>query len=1046
LAIALAVAVALPAAVPDRVDYNFHVKPILSDRCYQCHGPDQGNRQADLRLDTKDGLFAAVASSDATHVVKPGDLGHSAMAQRIATTDGDLRMPPPDSKLSLTAEEIATIRRWIEQGAQWKQHWSFIPLTAVAVSEVQRRDWPRNEIDRFVLARLEVEGLAPAPEADRQRLIRRLSFDLTGVGPTLAEIDQFLADDSADAYERLVGRLLASERFGERLAVDWLDAARYADTYGYQADVYRAVWPYRDWIIRAFNANLPYDQFLTWQLAGDLLPAPTRDQLIATAFNRMHRQTNEGGSIEEEFRVDYVCDRTNTLGAALLGLTMECARCHDHKYDPISQQNYYQLFSFFNNIDECGLYSHFTDAMPNPTLLLTTDDQQLRLDNLRQQIEQAEQQLAALAAGRRTAFEQWLTADRGSPEIRGLIGDYPLEAIESGKLANRAAPDKPAKVFEEPQVVPGQVGNGLKLSGENNVTTPLGGDFGRNQPFSIALWINTPDVKDRAVIFHRSRAWTDAGSRGYELLLEDGRLSAALIHFWPGNAIRIRTSEPIATGQWLHVVMAYDGSSRAAGLTLYVHGRPAECTVVRDNLFKEITGGGGNELTLGQRFRDRGFKDGLVDELKIFDRRLTAIETAHVYDGRSLSETLAVPADSLTDAQKQALFDCYLARVDQPYRDAVGALAELRKQRSAVIDSVPELMVMHEMAQPRPAFLLRRGAYDAPGEQVQPGVPASLLPWADTWPKNRLGLAQWLTDPRHPLTARVAVNRFWQMLFGRGIVTTPEDFGSQGQLPSHPELLDWLAKSFLDSGWDVKALTKRIVMSATYRQDSDGSAELVARDPENVLLARGPRYRLAAEMIRDNALFASGLLVPRVGGPPVKPYQPAGLWEEKSGAKYDRDVGEGSHRRSLYTFWKRTSPPPAMVTLDAAKREVCVVKRATTSTPLQALVLLNDPQYVEAARALAQRAMTEGGRQVADRLTWTFRTLTSRPPAAAELEVLKQLWGEQREAFAAQPDAARQFLGIGDHPRDEQLDATELAALAVVAKAIMNFDETVTKR
>jgi hypothetical protein len=468
--------------------------------------------------------------------------------------------------------------------------------------------------------------------------------------------------------------------------------------------------------------------------------------------------------------------------------------------------------------------------------------------------------------------------------------------------------------------------------------------------------------------------------------------------------------------------------------------------VVRDNLFKEITGGGSSELTLGQRFRDRGFKNGLVDELKIFDRCLTAIEAAHVCDGRSLSETLVVPAGSLTAEQKQALFDYYLARIDPSYREAVTALAELRKQRSAVIDSVPELMVMHELAQPRPAFLLKRGAYDAPGEQVQPGVPASLLPWADAWPKNRLGLAQWLTDPRHPLTARVAVNRFWQLLLGRGIVTTPEDLGSQGQLPSHPELLDWLAQSFIDSGWDVKALAKRIVMSATYRQDSDCPAELFARDPENVLLARGPRYRLAAEMIRDNALFASGLLAPRVGGPPVKPYQPAGLWEEKSGARYDRDTGEGSHRRSLYTFWKRTSPPPAMVTLDAAKREVCVVKRATTSTPLQALVLLNDPQYVEAARVLAQRATTEGGPQVADRLSWTFRILTSRPPVAAELEVLKQLWDEQRQAFAAQPEAALQFLAIGDQKRDEKLDAAELAALAVVAETIMNFDETVTKR
>jgi len=1034
------------AAVPERVDFNFHIKPILSDRCFHCHGPDAGNRQADLRLDTPEGLFAEAASGDASHVVKPGAADDSEIYLRISATDEDLRMPPPESKLSLAADEVAVIRRWIEQGAEWKPHWAFIPLQTVPVPDVRRRDWPRNEIDRFVLARLEAEGIEPAPQAARQRLIRRLTFDLTGLPPTPGEIDQFLADDSPDAYERLVDRLLASERFGERMAVDWLDVARYADTYGYQADVYRAVWPYRDWVVRAFNANLPYDQFITWQLAGDLLPGPTRDQVIATAFNRMHRQTNEGGSIEEEFRVDYVSDRTNTLGAALLGLTMECARCHDHKYDPISQRNYYQLFSFFNNIDECGLYSHFTDAVPNPTLLLTTDDQQQRLDSLNAQLERAETQLSVLAEHRREAFDRWLTGERGQPEVPGLIGDYPFEVIESGKLENRAAGERPAKVFEDPQIVPGRVGMALQLSGENNVTTPVGGDFGRHQPFSIALWINTPDIKDRAVIFHRSRAWTDAGSRGYELLLEDGYLSAALIHFWPGNAIRIRTTDAIAVGRWVHVVIAYDGSSRAAGLTLYADGRPADRTVVRDNLFKEITGGGANELTLGQRFRDRGFKNGLVDELKVFDRSLTAIEAAQIYDGRTLAETLAVPAGELTEEQKRDLFAYYLAHQVQRYREALAASSELRRQRNAVIDSVPELMVMQEMPDPRATYLLQRGEYDARGELVQPGVPEGILPWRDAWPPNRLGLAQWLTDPRHPLTSRVAVNRFWQLLFGRGIVATPEDFGSQGELPTHPELLDALATSLVDSGWDVKALIKRIVTSATYRQESDCVPDRYVRDPENTLLARGPSYRWPAEMLRDQALFAGGLLVPQVGGPPVKPYQPAGLWEEKSGAKYDRDVGQGSHRRSLYTFWKRTSPPPAMVTLDAAKREVCVVKRATTTTPLQALVLLNDPQYVEAARALAERAMTEGGAELDDRLAFTFRTLTSRHPAAAEMDVLQRLFAEQHQDFADRPEAVQQFLAIGDHPRNESLDATELAALAVVAAAVMNLDETVMKR
>jgi hypothetical protein len=630
--------------------------------------------------------------------------------------------------------------------------------------------------------------------------------------------------------------------------------------------------------------------------------------------------------------------------------------------------------------------------------------------------------------------------------ISGLIGDYPFEAIDSGKIANRAAADKPAKAFEDPQVVPGPVGNGLRLSGENNVTTAVGGDFTRHDPFSIALWINTPDHKDRAVIWHRSRAWTDAGSRGYELLLEDGRLSAALVHFWPGNAIRIRAKEPLAVGQWTHVVVASDGSSRAAGLALYVNGQRADCDVVRDNLFKDITGGGASELTLGQRFRDRGFKNGLVDDLQIFDRCLTAIEAQQIGDGQTLNETLKRPADQLAADQKQTLFPYYLANFDAPYREALAALRQLRQQRDAAVDPVPELMVMQEMAEPRPTYVLQRGAYDAPGQQVFPGIPASVLPWRDQWPKNRLGLARWLTDPQHPLTARVAVNRFWLTLFRRGLVATPEDFGSQGQLPSHPELLDWLAQSFIASGWDVKGLLKRIVTSATYRQDSLCSPDVHARDPDNVLLARAPRVRLPAEVIRDTALFTSGLLVERLGGPPVKPYQPAGLWEEKSGAAYQRDEGEGSHRRSLYTFWKRTSPPPAMVTLDAAKREVCVARRQTTSTPLQALVLLNDPQYVEAARGLAERTLLEGGPQLATRLAWAFRTLTSRHPTSPESEVLQQLFEEQRQEFAARSDAAQQLLAVGDRPRNDKLDVTELAAMTVIAQAVMNFDETVMKR
>jgi hypothetical protein len=1027
-----------------KVDFNFQVRPILSDKCFKCHGPDTGNRKAGLRLDTKDGAFGE-SESGAVAVV-PGKVGESELYRRITAADETERMPPRSLGRTLSPAEIDVLRRWIEQGAEWQSHWSFRPPAAPTAPEVRRTAWPRNPIDRFVLARIEAEGRTPSPEADKERLVRRVTFDLTGLPPTLAEIDAFLADRAPGAYERLVDRLLASPRFGERMAVDWLDLARYADTHGYQADVSRATWPWRDWVVRAFNGDLPYDRFVTWELAGDLLPGATRDQVIATAFNRHHRQTNEGGSIEEEFRVEYVADRTNTFATAFLGLTLECARCHSHKYDPITQKEYYQLSAFFTSIDESGLYSHFTDATPTPALLLTTPDRDRAIAAADAKIGDAEAASARLAQSRTQAFEAWLkTPGRGrEPIVTGPIGDFPLEAIEAGKVINRADPKKPGRTSEGPELVQGRIGRGLRLGGENNVTLPLG-NFDRYQPFSLALWIKAPDYKDRAVIIHRSMAWTDAGSRGYQLLIEDGKLSVGLIHFWPGNAIGIRARQPVPIGRWTHVAIAYDGSSRAAGLALYVDGRKADCEVVRDKLTKNITGGGNDVLTVGQRFRDRGFKDGMVDEIKVFDRALTPLEVAQLHDDKALAEALALDPSRLNEAQRKGLFAYYLANVDAEYRDRLGALTALRKERSALVDPVPELMVMREMPRRRPTFLLKRGAYDAPGERAEPGTPAALLPYDASWPRNRLGLARWLTDPKHPLTARVAVNRWWQAFFGRGIVATPEDLGSQGQLPTHPELLDWLSRTFIDSGWDVKHLVRLIVTSATYRQTSDAPADRLARDPENELLARGPRLRLSAEMLRDGALAASGLLVDTIGGPPVKPYQPDGLWEEKSGATYQRDVGPGSHRRSLYTFWKRTSPPPAMLTFDATTREVCAVKRQTTATPLQSLVLLNDPQFVEAARGLARRAMTEGGSCLADRVVSLFRTTTGRRPGPREIRTLEALYRDQYGEFRSGRSDAAKLLAVGDAPRDPSLDPSEHAAMTVLAQALLNYDETVMK-
>ncbi len=685
LPLACGTAGAQAPAPAGQIRFDRDVRPILSDRCFTCHGPDAQRREADLRLDVPEGALAQL--DDTMSVIRPGSLQQSAVFQRITEADDDMRMPPVDSKLSLTSQEIDIIKRWIQQGAIWTRHWSLEPIGNPPLPPVRDQAWVRNPIDRFVLARLEAEGLAPAPAAVRQRLIRRLSLDLTGLVPTPEEVDAFLSDQRADAYERLVDRLLGSPRFGERMAVDWLDVARYADTYGYQADVHRNVWPWRDWVIQAFNDNLPYDQFITWQLAGDLLPDASQQQILATTFNRLHRQTNEGGSVEEEFRCEYVADRVNTLGTAILGLTLECARCHDHKFDPVTQQDYYQLAALFDNIDESGLYSHFTDAVPTPTLLLTDHQLQQQIDALEAEIAQLENRQRSLRphndSADSAAFQAWLQSGPHDAAVPGLIGDYPLDDLQDNKLANRVPGGEPGTLIDEPEVVAAKVGQGLKLSGEDGARLPAGGGFTRNDPFTIALWLQTPDTKDRAVIFHRSRAWTDAGSRGYQLLIEQGCLSASLIHFWPGNAIRIRTTSQLATGRWVHVAVSYDGSSRALGLAIYVDGTQADCEVVRDKLRKNITGGGATTLDIGQRFRDRGFKLGQVDEIKVFDRCLAAVEVAQLYDGHALSDLLARQLGELSPDDRQQLWEYYLQTAAEGSRQLSEQLLQLRRSAAS---------------------------------------------------------------------------------------------------------------------------------------------------------------------------------------------------------------------------------------------------------------------------------------------------------------------------------------------------------------------------
>jgi len=1011
------------------VSFNRDVRPILSDNCFQCHGPDKEARKADLRLDIRREALRVLRSQGN----KPGEL-----ERRITSTDPFTKMPPPESKRSLSKTDIDILKRWLQQGAEYETHWAFQPVRDVPVPDVKNGDRPRNAVDRFILKRLHEEGFSPSPEADRETLIRRLSFDLTGLPPTLKEIDAFLADDSPNAYEKLVDRLLAKEAYGERMTAFWLDVARYSDSYGYQVDRNRFVWPWRDWVIGAFNRNMPYDDFLMWQLAGDLLPDATAEQILATTFNRLHPQKVEGGSVPEEFRTEYVADRTHTFATAFLGLTLECARCHDHKFDPISQREYYQLFAFFNNIDEAGLYSFFTSAVPTPTLWLADDAAKQRIADARKHIAAAETKLTAIRNSRRAAFRKWLAARPDNAEIPGRVGALDFE---KGAIGGNTR-------------VPGYKGQSVRLTGDDEVHLQDVGNFRRYEPFSISLWMKAPQRFSRAVVYHRSRAWTDAGSRGYELLIDDGRLCAALVHFSPGNEIRVRTRRRIPTDQWLHVTVTYDGSSRADGLHIHINGEPADLDIVRDKLRKNITGGGHDHISLGARFRDAGFTRGLIDEFQVYSRKLTPLEIAQLHDGRSLSAALSTPVGQLTQKQRDNLYRYYLPRFDGQYREQLAALQKFRKQRSKIVDKVPEIMVMREMADRRPTHLLKRGAYDKPGERIIPKTPAVFPPFPKEAPRNRLGLARWLTDPRHPLTARVAVNHLWGIVFGRGLVRTPEDFGHQGKPPTHPALLDWLAGDFVKHDWNVKRLLKMLVMSATYRQSSNVQARRshpsgsrgtpparLQRDPENRLLARGPSYRLPAEMLRDNALAVSGLLVEKIGGPPAKPYELAASFKPLK-----PETGEGLYRRSVYTYWKRTAPAPVMMTLDASKRDVCRVRRERTSSPLQALVMFNGPQFVEAARMLAQRLMQRHGDDENRILTDMFRLLTSRRPTQKEMQLLKELYDAERAAFAKHPKKAAALLKTGASKRAPHLPTARLAAFTLVANTLLNHDNCVRKQ
>ena len=743
--------------LPAVVDYNFHIKPILSDRCYACHGPDDEARQAELRLHEEDGAKEARLTSGGRAVV-PGSLRRSKLYRRISARTAEERMPPAETNLSVSEHERALIARWIEQGAGWKPHWAFVPPTVPAIPESGDPAWPRNELDRFILDRLERHGLSPSPEAARETLLRRVTLDLTGLPPTLDEIDAFLADTSRQAYERVVDRLLAAPAYGEHMAAEWLDIARYADTHGYQADRDRRMWPWRDWVVSAFNDNMPFDEFGTWQLAGDLLPAATTEQHLATAFNRNHRQTNEGGSIEEEFRTEYVADRTNTAGTAFLGLTMECARCHDHKYDPISHEEYYRFFSFFSSIDESGQTSHFTDAVPVPALALPDEAAAERLEPLRLRIARAEASLQAardmaLPAYRRWAQDARPTALPSLPQ-KDLAAYFDFERLGNGLVPAVYPAGAGANTVFDPALHSGRAGRAITFDGENGAYFEEMGVFTAADPFTLSLWIHAPRYETSNVLVHRTQAALDAGSRGYELSMEDGHLVAQLAHMWPENAIRIISEHRVPLSEWVQVAMTYDGSSRAEGLNLYMDGERQQVRTVRNSLRANITYENLEvHLTMGYRFRDTGFKDGRIDDFRLYARRLTDLEVRQLAGKDALTPALNAP-----DEHEFLLLDFYLALFDPPYAAALEELRNARRQFTEAAAEVPEIMVMREMDKPRPVHVLRRGIYDEKGDVVLPGTPEALGAFPDTLPHNRLGLAKWIFSRDNPLTARVAVN------------------------------------------------------------------------------------------------------------------------------------------------------------------------------------------------------------------------------------------------------------------------------------------------
>ena len=1046
------------------VDFQRDVRPILADNCFQCHGPDEATRQAGLRLDTQDGALGARPRGPA---VVPGNLEASQLYQRITHGEERRRMPPPAlSNKALSESQIDVLRRWIQDGASWDQHWAFKAIERQTPPEVADETWVRNPIDRFVLAGLEAAGLAPATEADKEALARRVALDLTGLPPDPGTLASYLDDSSAHAYESLVDRLLESRHWGEHRTRYWLDAARYGDTHGIHIDNYREMYAYRDWAIRAFNENKPFNEFTVEQVAGDLLPDPSLDQLIATGFQRNNITTNEGGVVPEEYEAIYAKDRAETIGNVFLGLTVGCATCHDHKFDPIAQSEFYSMTAFFRNTTQYVMDGNVSD--PPPILVVPQEEDRELWQSLRREAAAIDIKIRSHPASIDPNFVEWLT--RG--EHREI--DTPLEPSAELLRLSLEQMGRPA-VWLEGARQPIEVQLGASVEDGPNGHPALMFDaqawaelpsleLDSDTPFSIAMWVYQPEDEGNFVV--AGQYDQEDGARGWSVTISSRQLSFRLTgdRSGPGRGSTSARVGPIntkrmPTGEWTHIVLTHDGSAERGGLHVYQNGELVE--EQGSEFFAKAEGSILNDqpLYLGRgdatdRQGDpevRHFGGGGIADLRVFNRVLTVQEAKVVSEWQSVRQATEKSPEDLTVEEHESLKLRYLSIEDDEYRALVARRQEIDQEWREVRRRGSITHVMQEEPNSEAvAHVLNRGMYDQQLERVVAGTPAALPPMAGSLPRNRLGLAEWLVDDTNPLTSRVTVNRFWQQVFGIGLVATSEDFGAQGETPSHPELLDYLALGFRESGWDVKGLFRTLVTSATYRQAAAMTPEKLERDPENRLLSRGPRFRMDAEMVRDYALAASGLLVRTVGGPSVKPYQPERVWStvampQSNTGRYEQDTGDKLYRRSLYTFWKRSAPPPSMDIFNAPTREHSTVRRERTNTPLQALVTMNDTQFVEASRHLAQRAMREAGHDFDRRLDYVTTRLLARDLTSSERTVAKRTYERFVELYSTDADEARSLLGVGDSPFDAALPVTESAAWTMLSSQLMNLDEVLNK-